>query len=96
MYSANVLQPGDNPMHDAVHRDRRVFAHLRSLCATDEARGSLDDFLTLWEARAQGRVVGTDRKGGKWKRASFQPSRSSKDKKGWLEGLIGGVGRKFS
>lgn len=63
-------------MHDTERRDRRVYVHLRSLCQNDEARASLDNFREVMSAREK-RMAG---KGG---------GEKVKDKKGWLEGLMG-------
>ena len=100
-------------MHESAHRNKRVFAHLRALCVTDEARGSLEEFQRMWEERE----ADVDDEGGeklarknaasavgagslKMVRRNTGPGSMSgkgvKEKKGWLEGLIGGVGRKFS
>ena len=45
------MLPRDNPMHDPLQRNRRVFSHLKGLCGTDEARASLEEFRRKWEAR---------------------------------------------
>ena len=38
-------------MHDDARRTRRVYIHLRSLCMTDEAKQSLDEFKVIMDAR---------------------------------------------
>lgn len=66
----------NHPMHDTDRRNRRVYIHLRSLCTTDEARASLEEFKAIMEARE--------------KKASGGPKgKSVKEKQGWLEGLMG-------
>lgn len=62
-------------MHDTDRRDRRVYIHLRSLCTTDEARKSLDEFKVIMEVREK-KMVGPQGK-------------AIKEKQGWLEGLMG-------
>lgn len=65
-----------HPMHDAERRNRRVYIHLRSLCTTDEARASLDEFRGVMEGREQ-RLGGGVR------------GKVVREKQGWLEGLMG-------
>ena len=65
-----------HPMHDTERRNRRVYIHLRSLCTTNEARASLDEFKTVMEAREQ-------------KMAGGPQGKAVKEKQGWLEGLMG-------
>lgn len=66
----------NHPMHDAERRNRRVYIHLRSLCTTDEARASLDEFKGVMEAREK-------------KMAAGPQGKTVKEKQGWLEGLMG-------
>ena len=80
-------------MHDPARRDKCVFARLRGLCTTAEAQESLAVFERLMEEREEDgrnrmRVVdgGAD---GRSKRARKSSGNTVKDKKGWLEGLMG-------
>ena len=66
----------NHPMHDTDRRNRRVYIHLRSLCTTDEARASLDEFKGIMEAREKKMTAGPRGK-------------TVKEKQGWLEGLMG-------
>lgn len=66
----------NHPMHDTDRRNRRVYIHLRSLCTTDEARASLDEFKGIMEAREKKMTAGPQGK-------------AVKEKQGWLEGLMG-------
>ncbi|KAL9134703.1 MAG: hypothetical protein Q9175_004116 [Cornicularia normoerica] len=66
----------NHPMHDTDRRNRRVYIHLRSLCTTDEARASLDEFKGTMEAREKKMTAGPQGK-------------AVKEKQGWLEGLMG-------
>ena len=63
-------------MHDTERRKRRVYIHLRSLCTSDEARTSLDEFKAIMEAREE-------------KMAGGARGKAVKEKQGWLEGLMG-------
>ena len=63
-------------MHDTDRRNRRVYIHLRSLCTTDEARASLEEFKAIMEAREKAAAAGPQGK-------------TVKEKQGWLEGLMG-------
>lgn len=65
-------------MHDEARRHRRIFIHLRGLCVTDAARDSLEEFRTFWEERQRKIREGEGRSGVK-----------VREKKGWLEGLMG-------
>lgn len=66
----------NHPMHDTDRRNRRVYIHLRSLCTTDEARASLEEFKAIMEAREKKMMAGPQGK-------------TVKEKQGWLEGLMG-------
>ena len=66
----------NHPMHNVERRNRRVYIHLRSLCTTDEARASLDDFKAAMEAREA-------------KTAGGPQGKAVKEKQGWLDGLMG-------
>lgn len=66
----------NHPMHDTDRRNRRVYIHLRSLCTTEEARASLDEFKGIMEAREKKMTAGSQGK-------------TVKEKQGWLEGLMG-------
>ncbi|KAF6233825.1 hypothetical protein HO173_008037 [Letharia columbiana] len=66
----------NHPMHDTDRRNRRVYIHLRSLCTTEEARASLDEFKGIMEAREK-------------KIAAGSQGKTVKEKQGWLEGLMG-------
>ena len=63
-------------MHDPDRRNRRVYVHLRSLCTTDGARASLEEFKAIMDAREK-------------KMSSGPQGKSVKEKQGWLEGLMG-------
>jgi hypothetical protein len=68
-----------HPMNDEVRRNRRVFIHLRNLCMTDEAKESLDEFMTKVEDRQQ-----------RMDEAATQPKgKIIKAKKGFFEKLKG-------
>lgn len=64
-------------MHSEIRRTRRVYAHLESLCTTQEARESLAEFKLFMEERE--RMGGGGVKGAK-----------VKEKQGWLQGLMKG------
>ncbi|KAM0799978.1 hypothetical protein BDR22DRAFT_272872 [Usnea florida] len=71
-------------MHDTERRDRRVYIHLRSLCTTEEARASLDEFRAGVERREREREgMGMGVGGGKVR------GKVVREKQGWLEGLMG-------
>ena len=79
-------------MHDLSHRDRSVFARLRGLCTTEEARESLAVFERLIAEREEGRgrvKGGTGYVDGGSKRAKKSTGGTVKEKMGWLEGLMG-------
>ncbi|CAD6579060.1 MAG: hypothetical protein ASARMPRED_008941 [Alectoria sarmentosa] len=73
--SSFYLRP-KHPMHDPDRRNRRVYVHLRSLCTTDGARASLEEFKAIMDAREK-------------KMSSGPQGKSVKEKQGWLEGLMG-------
>lgn len=97
-------------MHDLLERNRRVFAHLQSLCANKAAEESLEMFRQRWDERCPGgedtggKRVNVGKKaaaatGGKWAGGSAKRGAvmgKVREKKSWLEGLIGGVSRKFN
>ncbi|KAL2048684.1 hypothetical protein N7G274_000596 [Stereocaulon virgatum] len=66
------------PMHDDARRTRRVYIHLRSLCMTDEAKQSLDDFKTMMDARERKIAEGGGKLGPK-----------IREKRGFFQGLMG-------
>lgn len=85
--TAKVLSRSDHhhPMHDASRRDKAVFAHLRELCTTGEARESLAVFQGLLAE-----VLGeTGKRGAGERRVRKSLSGGVREKKGWLEGLMG-------
>ena len=86
--ATEVLSRSDHhhPMHDAGRRNRAVFAHLRELCTTGEARESLAGF-----QGSLAEVLGEKRGGfGAAERTGRRSlSGGVREKKGWLEGLMG-------
>ena len=66
------------PMHDDARRTRRVYIHLRSLCMTDEAKQSLDEFKTMMDARERKIAEGGGKLGPK-----------IREKRGFFQGLMG-------
>lgn len=90
-----------DPIHNTLQRNRRVFTQLRALCGTEEASQSLDEFHKQWEKKfPNGEDAGESNersKGRKTSQSRMGPqSKLVREKKSWLEGLIGGVGKKFS
>lgn len=84
--TAKVLCRSDHhhQMHDASRRDKAVFAHLRELCTTGEARESLAVFQGLLAE-----VLGETGKRGAGEKGEEESVRWCGEKKGWLEGLMG-------
>ena len=70
--SEKLTTTADNPMHDEGLRNKRVYAHLRSLCTTEEARASLADFKIIMEERAKARAAGVKGKKVQEKHGFFQ------------------------
>ena len=71
-------EAASSPMQDDACRMRRVFLHLHVLCATKEARKSLEQFWEMWAEREAGIGSGGG-KGGK----------KVKEKRGVFETLMG-------
>ena len=72
--SSDKSDPIQEPIHDEVRRNPRVYKYLESLCTTDEARQSLADFISFMAAR-------DSRNGAKGAKV--------REKQGWLQGLMG-------
>ena len=68
----------NQPMHDDARRTRRVYIHLRSLCMTDEAKQSLDEFKVIMDARERKITEGGGKLGPK-----------IREKRGFFQGLMG-------
>lgn len=95
-------------MHDDERRIKRVFIHLNSLCATEEAKASLEKFRVLYEKRiglearaerGEGQnVVFGEMKVKEGAGGNGGGGKEEKERKGVFEKLVGrkrkGVGRK--
>lgn len=79
-------------MHDDERRIKRVFIHLNSLCATEEAKASLETFRVLYEKR-MGLEARAER--GEAQKGVFQEMKvkANKEGKGEEEGEKAGAGR---
>ena len=88
--SALSLSDHNHPMHNTAQRDKAVFSHLRALCTTDEARESLAVFAGLMSAAMEeaGKRSGDGFGEGK-KGMRKSVGGGVREKKGWLEGLMG-------
>ena len=75
-------------MHDSNRRDKRVFALLRGMCVTEEARESLAMFAGMMADALEARK-GAKSEAMKGIQKSISDSWGVKEKKGWLEGLMG-------
>lgn len=79
-------------MNDDKVRLRRVFAHLRGLCATKEAIDSLEAFQSKWAFSEQGRELGfTPARGvyGGGNRGGGSGGKKVKERRGVFEMLTG-------
>ena len=75
-------------MHDSTRRDKRVFILLRDMCVTEEAKESLAGFAGLMAEALEARR-GQQSDVMKGIQRSIGDDWGVKEKKGWLEGLMG-------
>lgn len=75
-------------MHDDSRRLRRVFIHLRGLCANQKAIDSLEAFQQMWAMREYGREGGGNEMAREVS-SSNTSGKKVKEKKGVFEKLTG-------